>query len=160
VRKLAGFLLKGALILACVFAGLIVLTWGVFYYNVRAIDLPPESARGFAAVEPADEILHAYSGMRWLDSQRYAVVKADPARFDARIKKLSATGLIGASSKQVISVHEGPGKDLWHRGESLPSWWDVDSLTTAVAVDVSYGGHTGSLTIFSKERGLIYIVNR
>jgi hypothetical protein len=65
------------------------------------------------------KVLHAYTGVRWLDSQRYFLIKADPAGFAARIAKLSAAaapGPGGEPSGLEVRVVEGPGKDLWYRG--------------------------------------------
>lgn len=157
-----GGFLKGLFILAGLAAALAALAGAGFYWNVRAMELPVEAAREYVALEEGDKVLHAYTGVRWLDSQRYFVVQADPAGFEARIKELSKTepGKDGAPPVPEVRAAEGPGKDLWYRTETVPSWWDVDALESAVAVDRSHGGHSGSLTIFSKQRGLIYILDR
>jgi len=148
--------MKGLLLIASAMASLGALGIGVAYWQFRAMELPPDSARMFIQLEPGDEVVHAYTGTRWLDSQRYFVVKADSSTFEGRIKKLSAT------PDMVAQVKEGAGKDLWFRTERVPAWWDVDGLPSAVAVDVSSPrhNHTGSLSIFSKERGLIYVLHR
>lgn len=133
---------------------------GVFFMNVRPKELPLESAWQYIRLErdAGDEMIHAYTGTRWLDSQRYFVIRADPAGFDARIKKMTETNW---GSWEVL-IKEGPGKDLWYRSEKLPSWWDVDTLPPAISVDVGSKGakRNGNLSIFSKERGLIYIIDR
>jgi hypothetical protein len=168
LRTMLGKLLKGMLIVAGVFACLLALGLGAFYWSVRAQELPPNTASSYVRLEPGDEVLHAYTTFRWLDSQKYFLIKADPASFDARIKEISETyahppfdGPAGAPSAWRVLVSEGPGKGLWVRSDPVPSWWDVDALPSAVAVDVSntqaYGG---TLTIFSKDRGLIYILKR
>ena len=148
----------GGLALLCV--GAVFLCALSFYFMVRPQDLPPSSARDWIDVEPADEVVHAYSGLRWLDSQRYFVLKADPGSFDARIKRLSATA--GTPPTREVRVSEGAGKELWYPSEKLPAWWDVEKLESVIVVDVSYKGanHSGSLSYFSKERGLIYVVDR
>ena len=157
-------LLNGVLIFSGVVVGLMAVGLVGAYMSVRAKELPLSSAREFIQLEPGDEVVHAYTGFRWLDSQRYFVLKADPASFDARIKKITEEHpkIPGASISWEVGVHERPGKDLWYRTESTPSWWDVDSLATGIAVDVSVVGHnnSGFLSIFSKDRGLIYIINR
>ena len=164
VKKTAGMLLKGAVIVGGVLACLLALGLGAFYMSVRPKELPLETARQYIQLEPGDEVLHAYTGARWLDSQRYFVVKADPAGFDARIKKISETHSSPAGTSPIwrVVVREGPGKDLWFRTERTPSWWDVDTLPSAVAVDVGSTGHnhSGSLSLFSKDRGLIYVLDR
>lgn len=157
--------MKGLLAIAGVLAFLMAATLAVFYLNVRPKNLPLESAWQYVRFErdAGDEMVHAYTGTRWLDSQRYFVIKGDPSRFDARIKKLSETSWSspGAPHPWTVRIKEGPGKELWYRGERLPSWWDVDDLPSAVAADVGpEGRHNGFLSIFSKERGLIYIVDR
>ncbi len=55
--------------------------------KVRPMDLPLASAHQYLRLETEydDEIVHAYTGARWLDSQRYFVIKANPAKFDARL---------------------------------------------------------------------------
>lgn len=146
------------------FAGLIVLSYVVLFLGIRPQEMPLSSARTFIELEEGDVVLHAYTGLRWLDSQRYFVIKADPAGFDARIKRLS-TVIVNTPttpSAREVRVTAGPGKELWYRSESVPSWWDVNTLESAVAVDVSFAGHnhSGSLSIFSKDRGLIYVLDR
>ena len=150
--KIIKVLLSAAALLVCLFA----LALGCFYWSVRAKELPPGSAGDFIRLEPGDKVLHAYTGARWLDSQRYFLIQADPATFEARIWKLSA-----GSPGGTVNVTAGPGKDLWHRSE-VPSWWDVDSLKSVVAVEAGAArrNHGGSLSIFCKERGLIYVVDR
>ncbi|MFA6316099.1 MAG: hypothetical protein WC943_01675 [Elusimicrobiota bacterium] len=159
-----GVLLKASLAIASALAGLIALGLGMLYMNVRAKELPVESARDFIQLEEGDVVLHAFTGTRWLDSQRYFVVKADSEGFDDRIKRLSEPGpnTPGVPSNPVVRVVAGPGKDLWPRSEPVPSWWDVEALESAVAVDISSkrGNHSGSLSIFSKDRGLIYVLDR
>lgn len=150
--------MQGAAILASVLGGLMILSLGFLYMSVRPMELPLKMAAQYCRLEPGDKALHAYTGARWLDSQRYFVIQADPATFDERIRKIVAT----TSSPMQARVIEGPGKDLGHLSEKLPKWWDVESLPAMIAVDVSSTrhNHSGSLTIFSKERGLIYILDR
>jgi hypothetical protein len=150
--KIIKVLLAAAAVLVCLFA----LALGRFYWNVRAKELPPGVAGDFIRLEPGDKVLHAYTGARWLDSQRYFLIQADPSTFEARIWKLSAP-----APGMTVSVTTGPGKDLWGRSEA-PAWWDVDSLRSVVAVDIGSArhNHSGSLTIFSRERGLIYVLDR
>lgn len=161
-------LLKGALLFAGVVAGLMVLGFGAFVWSMRAQDLPPREAGDYIRLEPGDEVLHAYTTVRWLDSQKYFIIKADPTTFDARVAAISDAyakppfdGPAGKPSSWSVRVFEGPGKGLWTPSDKVPPWWDVDALPSAVAVDVSntqaYGG---TLTIFSKDRGLIYILKR
>jgi hypothetical protein len=161
-------LFKFLFLFAGVVAGLMALVLGAGLWSIRAQDLPTSTARNYVSLEPGDEVLHAYTTVRWLDSQKYFIIRADPATFDARIKAISEgyahphfDGPAGAPSAWNVRVFEGPGKGLWTPSDSVPSWWDVNALPSAVAVDVSntqvYGG---TLTIFAKDRGLIYILKR
>jgi hypothetical protein len=153
MNKPPSTLLKTLLTVASALLILLAAGFAAFYLNIRAKELPVESARDYIRLEPGDTVLHAFTGKRWLDSQRYFVVQADPAGFDERIQRLSA------QEGQTVRVTTGAGRDLWYRTEPVPSWWDVDSLEQAVAVDS--GDHRrGELSIFSKERGRIYILDR
>lgn len=164
MNKTAGSLLQWLLVIAGALVCLVALGFGMLYMSIRPKELPVGAAQHYIRLEAGDEVLHAFTGTRWLDSQRYFVVKADPAGFDARIAKLSAEArtTAGMTPAPEVSVTEGPGKDLWHRSESVPSWWDVEALQSAVAVDVRSPGDpfSGSLSIFSKDRGLIFVVDR
>jgi hypothetical protein len=150
---------KAVKIAAGLFLALVALGVLGFYMSVRAKELPPDSAGSYIRLEPGDEVLHAYTGVRWLDSQRYFVLKADPAAFEERIKKLSVPQP-GADMR--ATVRTGAGKDLWTGGEPLPDWWDVKELPQATLVDVSSArhNHTGTASFFAKDRGLIYVVDR
>jgi len=161
--------LKGVAVVAGALACLLALALGIFYFSVRATELPPETAGIYIHLEPGDQVLHAYTSIRWLDSQKYFVVKADPATFDARIKGISETyaslPFTTPGTQSAWRVHvwdvQRPDKGLGGRRESTPSWWDVDTLPSAVAVDVTNSQHYGgSLSFFSKDRGLIYILKR
>jgi len=156
---------KGLLAIAGVLAFLMAAVFAVFYMNVRPKNLPLESAWQHIRFEreAGDEMIHAYTGARWLDSQRYFVIKGDPSRFDDRMKKLSEKqwNSPGSPHPWLVRINEGPGKDLCPRSESTPSWWDVDALPSAVAVDVGpEGRHNGFIAVFSKERGLVYVLDR
>jgi len=155
-NKAGGLIVKGLLYAAAIFACLFALSLGLLYWNIRAKELPPESAGEFIRLEPGDKVLRAYTGARWLDSERYFLIQADPSTFDARIQKLSlpAPGV-------TVDVTAGAGRDLWFRAE-VPSWWDVASLKYVVAVDIgsSRHNHTGGRTFFDRERGLIYVLDR
>lgn len=140
---------------------------GVFYYNVRPMELPPRTARQYVRIKEdyTEEIIHAYAGTRWLDSQRYIVIKADPAKFDDRIKTITETrwgGAAGGPREWKVRVIQGSGKELGHVTEKVPKWWDVEELpeVTAVNVGPDDGHHVGFMAIFAKDRGLIYIVDR
>lgn len=146
-----GKLLAAAVILLACAAALLGI---VHYRHFSPGNLPPDSAGEYTRLEPGDKVLRAYTGLRWLDSQRYFVIQADPASFDARI------ALSAASPGAVVSA--GSGKDLYYPSEKLPAWWDVSSLDDLVAVDVGSGGspHNGERRFYSKSRGLIYVVDR
>ncbi|MDD5208362.1 MAG: hypothetical protein PHV36_03170 [Elusimicrobiales bacterium] len=152
-----GIIIKVLLYVAAIFVCFFALALGRFYLSVRAMELPPESAGDYIRLEPGDKVLHAYTGVRWLDSQRYFLVQADPATFDARILKLSAP-----APEVTVDVSTGPGKDLWYGSEPVPPWWDVASLKHVVAVDIGSPrhNHSGSRSFFDKERGLIYVIDR
>ena len=149
-------------------AGLLAVPLAIWLLGFWALDslggsreLLGEDARRYIAPEDGDKILHAYLGHGFDEKLKYFVIKVDPAEFESRIKKLSAPDHVGKSSEWETRVSSGPGKSLWYRSEPLPSWWDVDALDSAIAVDVTLkGGGPWTKSIFSKERGLIYIVRQ
>lgn len=118
--------------------------------NFAAKDLPLGSAGEYTRLEPGDKVLHAYTGVRWQDSQRYFVIQADPSGFERRIAEAGG---------EVVS---GSGKDLCYSSEKLPEWWDVGGLENLVSVDVGSSGspHNGERRFYSKDRGLIYVIDR
>lgn len=151
---------KAAAVIAVGFLLLVGGSAALFWWMVRPRELPPGAASQFIRLQPGDRVLHAYAGARWLDSNRYFLIQADPAGFDARIARLQAVAVKRPHWKVVVS--RGPGQELWFPGKEAPSWWNVDSLLSAVAVDSSdeRRPHSGDRRIFAKDRGLIYILDR
>lgn len=150
-NRAGGIVIKVLLYAAALFVCFFVLALGRFYWSVRATELPPESASDYIRLEPGDKVIHAYTGVRWLDSQRYFLIQADPSTFDARVQKLSAP-----APDVTVDVSTGTGKDLWYGSEPVPAWWDVASLKHVVAVNIdsTRHNHSGSRSFFDKERGL------
>lgn len=152
--KILGFLGKFLFAAAVGFGGLVVLGAGLFYINTRPVDLSLSSAGDYIRLEPGDTVLKARTGQRWLDSQRYFLVQADPATFAERITR--------GGGQEGYSVLSGSGRDLVKTVDKVPEWWDVADLREVVAVNTGSSGspHNGEYRIYSKERGLIYIIDR
>lgn len=78
MNKPASILLKTLLIIASALVILFAVGLGAFHLNIRAKELPVESAKDFIQLEPGDTVLHAFTDTRWLESA--VAVDIRPAR--------------------------------------------------------------------------------
>jgi len=129
-------------------------------HGMRAHELPAKASSVVVALEPGDEVLHAYTGVQWLDSQRFYQLQADPATFERRIASLSALkpAAAGAPARRKVEVRRGTGVELDYRNSETPPWWDVPASDKVVAVAFTRIGSYGGLTYyFDMEGGIIHI---
>lgn len=125
-------------------AGLLFLA--LIYYKLGPRNIPKASAGQYTALEEGDEVIRAYTGIRWLDSQRYFVIKPPPERFAELVR----------DREDAVS-----GKDAPAPGESVPGWWDVEGLDRVFVDDHRpRPGHTGETRIYAPGSGLIYVIDR
>lgn len=156
--------LKGIGLAAAGLLAFVIVFFGVMYWKIGPKGLSPSEAAMFVTLEPGDKLLHAYTGVRWLDSQRYFVIEAAPEGFDARIAQLAEVkpNADGTPPRWQATVWSGPGKEVYSPGEKVPAWWDIAQLPHVQTVDIHPlpGGHSGALYVFSKATGRIYILDR
>ena len=129
-------------------------------HGMRAHELPATASYVIVPLEQGDKILHAYTGVQWLDSQRFYQLQADPATFEQRIAVLSTIrpNADGSPPRRGVKVRRGTGAELDYRNNETPGWWSVPASDEVVVVAFSRIGNYGGLTYyFDMEGGIIHI---
>lgn len=155
-------LLKGLATALGVLAGLFLASCGVVYLALGPKNLSASEAAQFVTLQKGDTLLHARSGVRWLDSQRYFVIQATAESYEKYYPESGrlASGT-GAAQGWKVQTWSGLGKDAPIPSEKLPGWWDVAELRHVDVVDAyREGAHAGEIYIFSPSNKRIYIVDR
>ncbi len=148
----------GAVLVALVLA--VVAIFGLVHFKFGPKNMPLKEASKWTTVGPDDEVLHAYYGVRWLDSQRYFVIRPPRETIDSMFEGVPE---IDPKYPEDYVFSGGPmhGKHMWSPGESLPGWWDVAEQPVILSRDTRTSGrHDGETRIYSKENGLIYVIDR
>lgn len=131
----------------------------ICYFAFGPRNMPKEQAGTFTEVLPGEEVLRAYYGVRWLDSQRYFVIKAPKERIAPLFEGLPPPG--DEDWQDWTTGQRVRGKSAPSPGERLPGWWDVRELADVVVYDKRASGrHDGETRIYSLEKGLIYVIDR
>lgn len=160
LKKILKVVLIGGAVCLCLVLAAGFMVW----QRVKPRELPVESARDHIQLKAGDKVLHAYTGSRWLDSQRYFVVQADPQTFDARINELSVVPPEpgGAPPRFETAVSRARGAQACLSCERLPAWWDLKDVEEVVVVDrrSTVHNHSGEVHFFAAAKGLIYILDR